>query len=80
MIVTDGLYILTQRFVLVRVTDWWISYITAAYHVCGVHFQVSGNVYGIQDHFMRLGLVVQRKHLTGDYRQMFALDGFILCM
>ena len=35
---------------------------------------VSGNF------FMRLGLAVLRKHLTGDYRQMFSRDGFVLCV
>ena len=29
---------------------------------------------------MRLGLAFLRKHLTGGYRQVFALDGFTLCI
>ena len=55
MIATDGLYILKQRFALVRVTGWWISNIRTVCHVCGDPFQISGNVFGIQDLFMRLG-------------------------
>ena len=65
------LYILKERFVEVSTTDWWIWYIRALHHVCGASFLISGNVYGIQDLFMHLGLAVLRKHLTGDYRQMF---------
>ena len=29
---------------------------------------------------MRLGLAVLRKRLTDDYRQVFAPDGFLLCV
>ena len=59
-------------------TDRWISYITAVQHVCGAPFLISGSVSGIQDLFMDLVLAVPRKHLTGDYRQMFMRDGFVL--
>ena len=63
-----------------RVTSWWISYIRFACHVCGTPFQMSSNVSGIQDLFMRLGLAVLQKYLTGDYGQMFAWDGSLMCV
>ena len=78
MIATDGLYILKQRFVWVRRTDWWISYIRAIHHVCRAHFLISGSVSSIHNLFMHLRLTVLRKHLTGDYRQMFTQNGFVL--
>ena len=53
MIATDRLYILQQRFVWVRVADWWISCIRAVHHVYGLPFQASGNVSVIQHFFMR---------------------------
>ena len=39
--------------------DWWISYIRAVYHVCGTPSQISGNVSGILDLFVRLGLAAK---------------------
>lgn len=29
---------------------------------------------------MHLGLAVLQKHLTGDYREIFGQDGFVLCV
>ena len=63
-----------------RVPNWGISYTIAAYHVCRTPFQISANVFGIQDLFIRLGLAVLQKHLMGDYYQLFAWDGFVLCV
>ena len=57
---------------------WWISYIRAVYYVYGTPLQIFGNASGIWNLFMRLGLAVLRKHLTGDYRRMFSGDGFVL--
>ena len=59
-------------------TDYCISNITTVYHVSATLFVISGNVSGIQGLFLRLGLVILRKHLTGDYRKMFMRDDFVL--
>ena len=29
---------------------------------------------------MHLGLAVLQRHLTGDYREIFGQDGFVLCV
>ena len=50
------------------------------YHIFGTSSQISGNVSEIQDLFMSLGLAVLRKNLTGDYRQVFAREGLVLCV
>ena len=65
-----------------RVTDWWISYIIAVYHVCGTPFQISFNVSGIQDLFIRLGLAVLEKHLTGSYRKCLGglASSYVMCV
>ena len=47
--------------------SWWISYIRAVHYVCGIPFQISGNVSDIQNLFIRLGLAALQKHLTNDY-------------
>ena len=58
-------------------TDWWISYIRAVYHVCRTPFQISGNVSGIQNLFVRLGLAALQKHTIDGYCQMFARNDFV---
>ena len=78
MVATDGLYILKHRCIGVRVSDWLISYIRAIFHICGTPFQISGSISDIQKLFMRLGLAVLRKHLTGDYNEIFVRYGFLI--
>ena len=76
-----GLCILKQRFIWVGFTDWWVSYIRALYHVCGTPFQILGNVSGIRDLFMRLGLAVLRKKMFARFASSYVCNrklGFLL--
>ena len=63
------------------VWPWWVSYIRAVYHVCGTPFQILGNVSGIRDLFMRLGLAVLRKKTFARFASSYVCDrklGFLL--
>ena len=63
---------LKQRFVWVRMTGWWISYIRAVSHVCGAPFlEIWQNVW-YPEPFHAFRSSRSAKTFNGDYRQMFS--------
>ena len=80
MIPTDWLHSVKLRLVWMRKTSWRISNIRGVHHVCGATFLISGNVSGIQELIMHLGLAVLQKTFNKRLHQTFAWDGLVLRM